>query len=353
MANNNFLFYILSQPASKSFAGLIVTKNPLDISANYDTLALTKPFFNSALTTTTKYTMNTKQLLMAAAIGASSIFGLSSCGDKKESTNDASEKVLRFTAIPDNDTTAQYERFKPLEDYLAKELDLKVEFVASPDYGASVVKFKQGDVQVAWFGGVSGVQARDAVKGAEALVAGDEDLQFKSYFIANKSTGLERSEEFPEAIKDLKFTYGSSGSTSGCIMPTSFIMNASGKSPQEFFSQPFGFSGAHDLTAEKVNNGEFQAGALNYASYDALAKEGKVDNCVIIWETPPYADYNLTAHPALKEMFGEDIFTRIQEALVKCEDPAVLKAIERTKLIKVDNATFDDLAEVMKKVSFK
>jgi phosphonate transport system substrate-binding protein len=296
--------------------------------------------------------MNTKQLLMSAAIGTAAIFGLNSCGDKKE-TGSTEEKVLRFTAIPDTNTTAQAERFKPVQDYLAKELGVKVEFVASPDYSSSVVKFKQGDVHIAWFGGVSGVQARQAVEGAEALVAGKEDLAFKSYFIANKSTGLTRSETFPEAIKDLKFTYGSSGSTSGCIMPTSFLMKATGKSPKEFFTQPFGFSGAHDLTAEKVNSGEFQAGALNFSTFDKLKEAGKADNCVILWETPPYADYNLTAHPALKEAFGDDIFVKIQDALLNCKDPAVLKALDRAEFVKVTNSTFDGLAEVMEKVSFE
>ncbi|MEZ7955728.1 MAG: phosphate/phosphite/phosphonate ABC transporter substrate-binding protein [Rubritalea sp.] len=296
--------------------------------------------------------MNTKQLLMSAAIGTAAIFGLNSCGDKKE-TSDNGDKVLRFTAIPDKDTTAQAERYKPVQDYLAKKLGIKVEFVASPDYSTSVVKFKQGDVHVAWFGGVSGVQARTAVEGAEALVSGEKDLAFKSYFIANKSTGLTRSEEFPVAIKDLKFTYGSVGSTSGCIMPTSFLMNATGKTPQEFFTKTFGFSGAHDLTAEKVNNGEFQVGALNFSTFDNLKKAGKADNCVIIWETPPFADYNLTAHPALKVAFGDDIFTKIQDALINCDDPAVLKALDRDKLIKVDNSTFKGVAEVMDKVSFE
>lgn len=312
--------------------------------------------------------MKTKQLLMSAALGSAALFGLSSCGDKKETTSTSKgekketattatktggDKVLRFTAIPDVNTTAQEERFKPLQEYLAKELGIKVEFVASPDYNVSVVKFKQGDVQLAWFGGVSGVQARDAVSGAEAIVAGEEDLVFKSYFIANNSTGLTRSETFPEAIKDLKFTYGSATSTSGCIMPTSFLMKATGKTPKEFFTQAFGFSGAHDIVIEKVNNGEFQVGAVNFSTFDTLKKEGKADNCTIIWETPTYADYNLTAHPALKEAFGDDIFVKIQEALIKCEDAAVLKALDRAKLIKVDNSTFEGVAEVMKKVSFE
>ena len=75
------------------------------------------------------------------------------------------------------------------------------------------------------------------VKGARALVSGQKDLAFKSYFIANVSTGLEASEDFPAAIADLKFTYGSSSSTSGCIMPSHFIIENTGKTPMEFFKE--------------------------------------------------------------------------------------------------------------------
>ena len=289
--------------------------------------------------------MTIKQLLAAATLGAATITGLTSCGD------DA--KVLRFTAIPDENTTAQAERYKPVTDYLAKELGIKVEFVASPDYSSSVTKFSNGDVQLAWFGGVSGVQARNAAPGAEALVAGAKDLKFKSYFIANKATGLQATDQFPEAIKDFTFSYGSRTSTSGCIMPTHFLMQATGKSPQEFFTKDFGFSNKHPLTADNVNNGTYQTGVLSYSAFDKLKAAGKVENCNVIWTTPEFADYNFTAHPALKAQFGEDIFQRIQDALINCDDPAVLKALDRNKLVKVNNATFQEVADVMKKVTFK
>ena len=304
----------------------------------------------------TKLTMKAKQILMSAALGGMALSGLTSCGKKAEesTTTDSSNAVLRFSAIPDQDTSAQAELYKPVADYLSKTLNIKVEFVASPNYPASVEKFKGGDVQLAWFGGVTGVQAREAVKGAEAIIAGAEDLKFKSYFIANTSTNLTKSESFPEAIKDLKFTYGSSGSTSGCIMPSFYIMENSGKTPQEFFSQDFGFSGAHDKTAELVQNGTYQAGVLSYTVYEKGVKNGTIDptKSTVIWETPEYADYNFTAHPVLNEQFGEDFITKLQDALANCEDEAVLKALSRSKLVKVDNSTFEGIAEVMKKVTF-
>ena len=192
------------------------------------------------------------------------------------------------------------------------------------------------------------------VEGARALVAGQKDLAFKSYFIANASTGLEASEDFPAAIADLKFTYGSSSSTSGCIMPSHFIIENTGKTPMEFFKEKPGFSGAHDKTAMLVQDGSFQAGALSFGTYEKLVAAGKLDpeKCVKIWETPTYADYNMTAHPDLENTFGEGFLDKLQQALVDCQDEAALKALGREKLVKVNNETFSGIAAVMEKVKF-
>lgn len=302
-----------------------------------------------------------KSILMTALAGGVALTALSSCNSSQDAdtaatTSDSkSTAVLRFSAIPDEDTTAQAERYQPVADYLSSKLGVKVQFVASPSYGASVKKFVGGDIQLAWFGGVSGVKARQGVKGAEAIVSGKADLAFKSYFIAHTSTGLTRSESFPTEIANKTFTYGSSGSTSGCIMPSHFIMENTSKSPQEFFQKGFGFSGSHDKTAELVNNGTYEVGALNFKTFDKGIASGKLDpsKCVVIWETPTYADYNMTAHPVLNEQFGDDFIAKLQEALVSCDDEKVLGALKRKQLVKVENSTFAGIASVMEKVNFK
>ena len=291
------------------------------------------------------------QNIIAAGLVAST-FAFTSCGKSSEEGAAKEEKIttLRFSAIPDKDTTGQEERFKPLADFLSKELGMPVEFVVSDSYGASVEKFSNGDIQLAWFGGVSGVQAREAVPGSKAIIAGEADLEFKSYFVAHNSTGLTYSSDFPVGIADLTFTFGSASSTSGCIMPSNYILENTGKGPLEFFSQKPGFSGKHDLTALAVNDGSYQAGALNYKTYEKMVESGKIDPniCVKIWETPTYADYNMTAHAAL----GEELIGKIQTALAGTDNEGVLKALGRDKLIKVDNETFAGIATVLEKVKF-
>ncbi|MBT8037645.1 MAG: putative selenate ABC transporter substrate-binding protein [Verrucomicrobiae bacterium] len=295
--------------------------------------------------------MKQKRIIKGAAL-ASLIAGavaLGSCTKKEEA-----EQVLRFSAIPDQDTTAQAERYAPAAKWLSEKLDIAVEFVPSSDYGASVDKFSTGDIQLAWFGGVTGVQARNEAPGSRAIVAGAKDLQFKSYFIANESTGLIKADAFPQGTKGLTFTFGSPGSTSGCIMPAHFIVKNTDQGPLDYYGK-VGFSGSHDKTAFQVQDGTYQTGALNYSTYDRLVKEGKIDSnkCRVIWETPAYADYNFTARGDLDKTFGEGFTDRLQAALIGCTDPAVLKAFDRNKFISVDNSTFQGIADVMKSVKLK
>jgi phosphonate transport system substrate-binding protein len=257
--------------------------------------------------------------------------------------------VLRFTALPDHNATELKQKYDPVARHLSSELGINVAYVPAADYQASVEMFKNGDVMLAWFGGLTGVQARRAVPGARAIVQGAEDAHYHSYFIAHESTGLERSEQFPSAIASLPFSFGSESSTSGRLMPEFFIRKHSGKSPKEFFSEPFGFSGSHPKTAELVSEGtKVKAGVLNYMTYDSMVADGRIDpeTCRIIWKTPPYADYNFTAHPDIDKRFGAGTIDRLQDALTAIEDKALLAAFQRTGLIKAANAEFNGIANI-------
>ena len=260
----------------------------------------------------------------------------------------AASRTLRFTAIPDQNTTELTEKFQPLADYLGKQLGIKVEYVAARDYQATVEMFRNGDVQLAWFGGLTSVQARKAVPGARAIAQGEEDPKYFSYFIAHKDTGLTESASFPQAIALLSFTFGSESSTSGRLMPEYFIRQNTGKGPMEFFQQPIGFSGSHDKTAELVEAGRFQVGVLNYKVYEKRVAAGTTDPDVvrIIWKTPTFADYNWTVHPTADELFGAGFIDKLQKALVSIDNPDLLTALPRNRLIPATNEEYEELRAV-------
>lgn len=266
---------------------------------------------------------------------------LSACGGE----TDAADAPLRFTAIPGENTTEMAAKFQPVAEYLSEALGVEVEYVPSSSYPASVEMFKNGDVQLAWFGGLSGVRARRAVPGSQALAQGAEDPEYKSYFIAHRDTGLEPSATFPAELAELSFTFGSESSTSGRMMPEHFIRESTGSDPATFFGRPMRFSGSHDLTLEEVGNGTVDAGVLSYKTYELRAEEGRVDPEVVrvVWETPTYADYNWTASPRAELWLGEGAFEELGAALFAMDDPALLGAVNRSALIPASNADFAEL----------
>lgn len=297
-----------------------------------------------------------KQHLIRAGLAAVTLLALSGCGkdDDKSAATDGGNSVFYISAIPDEKITDQKAKFDLLAAYLQDKLGVPVEFQFSKDYADSVTKFKNGEVHLVWFGGLSGVQARMAVEGSQAIAQGKADPQYKSYFIANVDTGLEPSDEFPTAIKDKTFTFGSPGSTSGRLMPTFFIMENTGSKPEEWFSKEPGFqmSGGHVATANAVADGTYEVGALNYKTYDSLSESDEKikTKTKIIWTTPFYADYNFTIHPDAAA-FGEGFITKVQEALIAAPAGSdALKAINRDSIISAKNEDFDGIKDVAVKV---
>ncbi|MDX1465267.1 MAG: putative selenate ABC transporter substrate-binding protein [Halomonas sp.] len=259
----------------------------------------------------------------------------------------AAADTFRFTAIPDENQSRLIERFSQVADYLEEQLDVEVEYVPVKSYGASVSAFRNDQVQLAWFGGLSGVQARRLVPGSEALAQGSEDAAFKSYLIAHRSTGLEPAETLPEDIRDMSLTFGSRTSTSGRLMPEHYLRERFDAAPEELFSR-IGFSGDHSRTIALVEAGTWELGAVNFSVWDAAVAEGRVDTdkVEVVWETPPYPDYNWTVRGDVDERFGEGFTDRVRAALLGMDDPELLASFPRKGFIPADNALYAPIEDV-------
>ena len=248
---------------------------------------------------------------------------------------------FKFTAIPDQDTARLQKRFGKIADYLSEKLGVEVKYIPVKDYAGSVQSFKNNEVQLAWFGGLSGVKARLAVPGSVAIAQGTEDPEFMSYFIANVSTGLSFAEEFPKGIKGKTFTFGSKGSTSGRLMPEYFIRQSFSQTPRDVFSR-VGFSGDHSKTLALVQSGSYEVGAMNFKVWKKEVDAGRVDpaKVQVIWRTPTYPDYNWTIRGDVGKTFGEGFIEKVQQSLIDIRDPAILDAFPRSRFIPADNSMF-------------
>lgn len=266
----------------------------------------------------------------------------------------ASAETFVFTAIPDEDETKLVERFRGVADYLEGELNVDVRYIPVKSYAAAVSAFRNNQVQLAWFGGLSGVQARRLVPGSEAIAQGVEDEAFQTYFIANTSTGIEPAGELAELEADLKgktFTFGSKGSTSGRLMPEFYIREVFGQQPEDFFSR-VGFSGNHTRTLRLVEAGTYEVGALNFQVWEKELADGNIDTDAVqvIWETPPYPDYQWTIRGDVDDRFGEGFKQRVTEALLNLDDPALLESFPRSGFIPASNDDYEPIRRTAEEI---
>ena len=265
--------------------------------------------------------------------------------------SDAQAGSFVFTAIPDQDETRLKERFDKIALYLEKQLGVKTKYIPVKSYAAAVTAFRNNQVQLAWFGGLSGVRARLLVDGSEAIAQGFEDPYFETYFIAHLSTGLVKSKKFPKEITGMTFTFGSKGSTSGRLMPEHHIRLATGKPPQDVFSK-VGFSGNHSKTIALVQSGAYQVGAVNYKVWKKEMAAGKIDpsKVSVIWVTPPYPDYQWTIRGDVDNRFGAGFKERVTGALLGMKDPQLLQSFPRKSFIPASNSDYQPILDVARTI---
>jgi phosphonate transport system substrate-binding protein len=215
------------------------------------------------------------------------------------------QKVLRVTAIPDESPTELARKAAPLVKYLEGKLGMKVEFTPVTDYAASVETLINHKIDLAWFGGFTFVQA-SARSGGKVipLVQREEDEKFRSVFIT--------ADPAIKTLADLKgkdVSFGAQSSTSGHLMPRSFLLQA-GLDPEKDFRR-VAYSGAHDATIAAVAGGKVQAGAVNISVWEKFVADKKVDTSrvFVFYTTPPYYDYNWSVSsdmpPALRNAISQ------------------------------------------------
>jgi len=203
-------------------------------------------------------------------------------------TSAYAQQVLRVSAIPDEAPTELQRKFKPLGEYLEKKLGMKVEFTPVTDYAASVEGLINNKLDLVWFGGFTFVQAKERSGGKVIpLVQREEDEKFKSVFITT-----DKSINKLEDLKGKNFSFGAESSTSGHLMPRSYLLAA--KINPDTDMKRIAFSGAHDATVAAVAGGKVDAGVLNISVWEKLVAAGKVDTQVVhvFYTTPGYYDYN-------------------------------------------------------------
>jgi len=285
-----------------------------------------------------------KKLIMLISLMV--IFALTGCSGKNDENAQTKKETetIKIGAIPDQNAADLNRSMEDFAKDLGEKTGLNVEYVPSVDYSALVTAFERGEIQLAWFGGLTGVQARSQVPEAEAFAQRPIDEKFKSVFIAQSELDIDSLED----LKGKSFTFGSESSTSGHLMPRYFMMEA-GINPDKDLDGAPNYSGSHDKTYKLVESGAFQTGALNISVWEAAVKEGKVDESKVkvFYTTPEYLDYNWTINKVDKETKE-----KIKEAILsmKSEDNEIMELLQTDKFIETKNENYEAIEKVAKEL---
>ncbi|WP_157087363.1 putative selenate ABC transporter substrate-binding protein [Piscicoccus intestinalis] len=286
---------------------------------------------------------------------------LAACGapDSQSSspaTGDGAQP-LRISSIPDQDQDKLAARDTAMARYLQSTLGVPVEYVPVSDYAASVTLFRSGDLDLVFYGGLTGVQARLQTPGAALIAQRDIDDDFRSVFVATRASGIEPFDDVAglSALKGRRVTLGPQSSTSGRLMPEYFLRQA-GVSTQDFAGE-VGFSASHDATLSLVEAGSYEVGALNSQVWKARLAAGTVDQSAVqvVWTTPPYHDYHWVAGPGLDERYGAGFTQRITDAMLGLstdvpEQASLLKQYGAGSFIRTDAANYTQIEQIAREL---
>jgi phosphonate transport system substrate-binding protein len=268
--------------------------------------------------------MNTYQLNIRRSLVSWAMASIAICSGVLISVDAKAQQTFKVTTIPEEAATEQTRKFGPIVKYLESKLGMKVEFTPVTDYPAAVEAMVNKNVDLVWFGGFTYVQASVRSGGKVVPIAQrEEDTKFQSVFITTAKSGIKTLAD----LKGKQVSFGSQSSTSGHLMPRSFLLQANIDPDKDF--KRVAYSGAHDATIASVVSGKVDAAALDITVWNKFVKEGKVDvkEVVVFYTTPGYFNYNWAVHADMPVAMRD----RVQKALTDL-DPATPQGKEILEL---------------------
>ena len=218
-------------------------------------------------------------------------------------------RPLRVMLVPADGGTEDGTKadFLPIFNAVTRITDLHFDVRVGQSYGAVVEGMASGLAEIAFFGPVSYLQARQR-GGAELLAVGVEKGQSIYY------SGLFVRAGAPvKALTDLKgrrVAFGDVNSTSSFAFPVAMLL-AAGIDPAHDLGGVL-MTGSHANSLKALQDGHVDAAAASFDSYEKAVKQGalKADDIHVLAKSDPIPYPPLAMHPRLPA----DVKTRLRHA---------------------------------------
>lgn len=283
------------------------------------------------------------KLRVLAAVALSALI-LAGCGG---GGNPASSDTgtLRVGLVPNQDPQKVQAEYEPFGKYLSKKLGKKVELSVPTSYNAVVEAMSSGKLDMAYFGGLTYVQAREQAK-VHPLVTEVNPYTHTTKYHSLIITPADSSIKKVADLKGKTFAFGSVSSTSGSLYP-SIMLRQAGIDYRTDLKQKIYTSG-HDATAAAVANGSVDGGGLEDRILYDLEKQGVVDKSKIrvVKQSAPIEGYPWVVRDALPDSLDKKITT----AFLDIKDPKLLDLLRAESYAKVRASDYDYIEKQARKL---
>ena len=269
---------------------------------------------------------------------------LTSCGGGGGASA-AGDEPLQVGLIPNENPEEVEAQYQPLEDYLKKELGREVELSVPTTYNAVVEAMVSGELDLAYFGGLTYVQARQRADVHPLFTEVNPwtgTTKYRSVIIVPADSDVKKVED----LEGKDFAFGSVSSTSGSLYP-SIMLDQAGINYRTDLGEVI-YTGGHDTTAQAVANGRVAAGGLEDRILYDLQEEGIIDKSKVrvIEESDPIEGYPWVVRDALSDK-AEQALT---DAFLGIEDPELLDLLRAEDYQRVQASDYDYVEEQARKL---
>lgn len=228
---------------------------------------------------------------------------------------------------------------------MEKGTGYKINAFFASDYAGVIEGMRFKKVQIAWFGNKSAMEAVDRADGEvfAQTVAANGDAGYWSHIIVNVDSPYQKLEDILKCDKTLDFGIGDPNSTSGFLVPTTFIFSARSIDPKACFKsvrtanhEANALAVANKLVAAAANNSE------NLERVQATNPEAR-KKIRVIWTSPLIPSDPLVwrkdLDAATKEKFSGWLFSygKTGNADADAKAKAILAALQWAPFKKSDN----------------
>jgi phosphonate transport system substrate-binding protein len=179
-------------------------------------------------------------------------------------------------------------KWDPLLTDFAKATGLDVKPFFASDYAGVIEGMRFGKVQMAWYGNKSAMEAVDRADGEVFVqtvpVSGEPG--YYSLILAPKDSKLTSIDDLLKCDKSLNFGLGDPNSTSGYLVPMTFVFSANKVDPKTCFKNVTNAN--HETNAMAVANGQVDAAANNTENLELIERNqpAAFEKIKVIWKSP-------------------------------------------------------------------